>query len=138
MDKSTGGQAITRSSPSQSSTPNISIPWRTEPEIDLERQKFLAERLAIKPDIKNGIYPFKAVKLTRADVEWLLANHEKGHGPVDWSDEQQRERMGLDLRGAELRQMDLRNLPLTRMLGGLNREKWKRATRHGRSASGRS
>ncbi len=36
------------------------FPWRTEPEIDEERQKYLAERRAIIPDIKKGIYPFKA------------------------------------------------------------------------------
>lgn len=37
-------------------------PWRTEPEIDLERQKYLAERRSITPDSKQGIYPFKDVK----------------------------------------------------------------------------
>lgn len=35
-------------------------PWRTELEIDKERQKYLAERREIKPDFKQGIYPFKA------------------------------------------------------------------------------
>src|SRR5947207_11672485 len=83
-------------------------PWRTEPEIDEERQKYLAERRSIMPDIEQGIYPFKDVKLSRADVEWLLATHENGSGPVDWSDENQREREGLDLRGADLRQEDIR------------------------------
>src|SRR5260221_1877063 len=83
--------------------------WRTEPEIDEERQRFLAERRAITPDIKNGIYPFKSITLGRADVEWLLATHESGgmRGPVDWSDEKQRERKGLDLRGAVLRGAEL-------------------------------
>jgi len=102
--------------------------WRIEPEIHSERQQFLAECLATIPDIKQGIYPFKDIKLTRADIEWLLANHENGRGPVDWADEQQRERLGLDLRGANLRNVDLRNLPLTRMLGGLSRKKWQAAT----------
>src|SRR5690348_8240810 len=74
--------------------------WRTEPEIDEERQKYLAEHRAIIPDIRKGIYPFKEIRLSRADVEWLLATHENGRGPVDWSDESQREREGLDLRGA--------------------------------------
>ena len=48
--------------------------WRTEPEIDAERQKFLAKRRAIVPDIGKGIYPFKDIEpeLTRADIEWLL------------------------------------------------------------------
>ena len=49
-------------------------PWRTEPEIDLERKHYLAERRNIKPDIKQGIYPFKDIKLSRADVEWLFVN----------------------------------------------------------------
>jgi hypothetical protein len=95
--------------------------WRTEPEIDVERQKYLAERRTITPDIKQGIYPFKDIepKLSRADVEWLLATHENGRGPVDWNDESQLGRVGLDLRGADLFGEDLTNLPLTRMVGGL-------------------
>ena len=86
--------------------------WRTEPEIDEKRQKFLTERQAIVPDITAGIYPFRGIKLSRADVEWLLATHEHGRGPIDWSDEGQREREGLDLRGADLSRVDLHNLPL--------------------------
>jgi uncharacterized protein YjbI with pentapeptide repeats len=93
--------------------------WRTEPEIDSNRQQYLTERLTIKPDTTQGIYPFKNIKLDRADVEWLLANHEQRRGPLDWSDEHQHEREGLDLRGAELRQVDLRNLPLACIRGGL-------------------
>jgi uncharacterized protein YjbI with pentapeptide repeats len=93
-------------------------PWRTEPEIDTERQKYLDERRAIVPDIKQGVYPFKDVKLDRADVEWLLATHENGRGPVNWNDEKQRERKGLDLRGADLRSINLSRLPLARIYGG--------------------
>lgn len=95
-------------------------PWRTEPEIDAQRQKNLAERRAIVPDIEKGIYPFKDVKLSRADVEWLLTTHENGHGPVDWTNENQRTRNGLDMRGANLCQVNLSSLPLTRLRGGLN------------------
>src|SRR5713226_7790143 len=96
-------------------------PWRTEPEIGAERQKYLTERRSIKPDIEQGIYPFKDIepKLTRADVEWLLATHENGRGPVDWHDESKWVRVGLDLRGADLCEVDLTNLPLTRMIGGI-------------------
>src|SRR5213595_427775 len=72
--------------------------WRTEPEIDVERQKYLAERRSITPDIEQGTYSFKGIKLTRADIEWLLATHENGRGSVDWSDESQRGRQGVDLR----------------------------------------
>ena len=38
-------------------------PWRTEAEIDAGRQKYLSERRSISPDIKQGIYPFKGIKL---------------------------------------------------------------------------
>ena len=68
------------------------ITWRTEPEIDGERQAFLRERLTIVPDIQQSIYPFKDVPLTRADIEWLLVTHEQGRGPVEWSDTTQHER----------------------------------------------
>src|SRR5437588_12464952 len=66
--------------------------WRTEPEIDAERQKYLAERRAIVPDIRQGIYSFRDIKLNRADIEWLLATHEDGRGPIDWDDKSQRRR----------------------------------------------
>src|SRR5947209_3044001 len=110
--------------------------WRTEPEIHAERQQFLAERLTIIPDVSQGIYPFKDIKLTRADIEWLLANHENGCGPVDWTDEHQRERLGLDLRGADLLQVDLRNLPLARLYGGLTRNEWQFTTIERREMAG--
>ena len=46
--------------------------WRTEPEIDEQRQRFLAARRAVKPDVELGIYPFHdehgPITLTRADV----------------------------------------------------------------------
>ncbi len=99
-------------------------PWRTELEIDQKRQAELDQRRAIAPNIEKGIYPFKDMKLTRADVEWLLATHENGRGPVDWSDEKQRGREGLDLRGAYLDQVDLSDLPLARLQGGLARIEW--------------
>ncbi len=101
-------------------------PWRTEPEIDAERQAYLTTRLSIQPDLDHGIYPFKDIPLRRADIEWLLATHENGRGPIDCHDEQQHGRTGIDLRGADLRQIDLHHLPLTHMLGGLN---WKERNR---------
>jgi uncharacterized protein YjbI with pentapeptide repeats len=99
-------------------------PWRTEPEIDASRQQFLAERRTIIPDIEKGIYPFKEVKLCRADVEWLLATHDNGRGPVDWSEINQRKRDGLDLRGAEMCEIDLCDLPLARVHLGLTPAEW--------------
>jgi len=96
--------------------------WRTEPEIGKERQKELARYRVIVSDIEKGIYPFKDIepKLTRADVEWLLATHENGRGPVDWKDKSQRGRKGLDLRGADLQKADLQGLPLACLCGGLS------------------
>jgi uncharacterized protein YjbI with pentapeptide repeats len=100
--------------------------WRTEPEIDETRQYYLMEHRAIAPDLDEGIYPFKDLKLDRADIEWLLASHENGRGPLRWDDDVQNGRQGLDLRGADLRGADLRNLPLAHMLGGLN---WRERAR---------
>ena len=112
--------------------------WRTEPDIDEARQVYLAARQAVKPDIEKGIYPFRdengPIKLTRSDVEWLLATHEGGRGPVDWgwlskltSDERPRARKQLDLRGANLIDVNLRALPLTYIAGGLNASDWNAA-----------
>lgn len=93
-------------------------PWRTEPEIDTQQQEYLAQRRTIVPDVEQGSYPFRNIKLSRADIEWLLATHEQGQGPVKWQDELQRERNGLDLRGADLQNVKLDGLPLARMIGG--------------------
>lgn len=100
------------------------MPWRTQPEIGGERQAFLAARRMVKLDIERGIYPFRdeqgSIRLDRADIEWLLATHmSRGMtGPVDWADQGQRERTGIDIRGADLRGQNLRNLPLARTIGG--------------------
>src|SRR5205085_1901874 len=106
--------------------------WRIELEIAEERQAFLAKRRNITPDIKQGIYPFKGIEpnLTRADIEWLLTTHENSGmcGPVDWNDELQRKREGVDLRGADLRQANLSGLPLARMRGGLAFGEWRKAS----------
>lgn len=66
-------------------------------------------------------------------MEWLLATHEDGRGPVDWKDESQQKRQGLDLRGADLRGEDLHRLPLTRLCAGFDLAStsftdWKEAT----------
>jgi len=96
-------------------------PWRTEPEIGIEQKKYLAEQLGITPDVEQGIYAFMDVKLSRADVEWLLATRENGLGPVNWIDGGLKERKGLDLRGADLQGVDLSRLPLTGIQGALSR-----------------
>src|SRR6266567_3068981 len=101
-------------------------PWRTEPEIDEERQKDLESRRSITPDmsfILGGFLLFKGVKLSRADVEWLLATHEDGRGPIDWNDDSQKKRKGLVLFGADLGHVDLSELPLARIAGS-PKEAW--------------
>jgi len=113
----------------------MSQPWRTEPEIDIQRQEYLTKRRIIVPDIEQGIYPFNGVKLSRADIEWLLATHENGRGPVDWSDERQRDRIGLDLRGAILHEVNLRRLPLARICGGQTLDEYMRNMVGHRSAA---
>jgi hypothetical protein len=114
---------------------SLGMSWRREPEIGAERQVFLDERRrTVRPAIAQGLYPFKDVPLTRADVEWLLATHESDgeRGPVDWSDGKQREREGIDLRGADLRAADLHSLPLARVHAGPNLREWLRSTREQR------
>lgn len=110
------------------------MPWRTEAEIDEERKSYLAARRAIEPDIKRAIYPFKDVKLDRADVEWLLATHESGgvKGPVVWEAEKgqppEQRRGGLDLRGANLQGVRLVGLPLACLRAGLAPDEWYAAS----------
>jgi len=108
-------------------------PWRTEPEIDAKRQEELSKRRDIVPDFEKGIYPFKGMKLSRADVEWLLATHEDEYEPSDWSNERY---VSIDLRGADLRQVNLRRLPLARLYGSLGREQWEGATVEQRNIAG--
>jgi uncharacterized protein YjbI with pentapeptide repeats len=100
----------------------LGMPWRIEPEISADRQAYLLKQRAIHTDIQQGVFPFRAIKLARADVEWLLVMHESGgvQGPVDWSDAKQRTREGLDLRAAILQDADLHDLPLTRLRAGLS------------------
>lgn len=93
--------------------------WRSEPEIDAARQAELNACRTRAANVAHGTFPFGGLHLTRADIEWLLATHENGRGPVDWSDETQRSRTGLDLRGADLRGANLRRLPLAKLLGGI-------------------
>jgi uncharacterized protein YjbI with pentapeptide repeats len=107
------------------------MPWRTEPEIDEERQRYLAERQAITADVEKAIYPFfdamnhTHIRLDRADVEWLLPEHHRRARRSTVTDgtprpsEQQSERAGLDLRGATLQGADLRELPLAGLRAGL-------------------
>jgi hypothetical protein len=107
--------------------------WRTEPEIDTERQMYLMKRYLSSDDSKQGIYPFKDVILDRADVEWLLKMHENKYGPLDHFMIGLPAR-GLDLRGANLRYVDLSRLPLTQVRCGLRSNEWFNSTEEQREA----
>lgn len=95
-------------------------PWRTEPEISGARQEELASLRSLPVSVDEGMYPFSSATLDRADVEWLLATHDDGRGPVDIRDWRQLARKGIDLRGAILRGANLSRLPLARTIGGLS------------------
>ncbi len=79
-------------------------PWRAEPEIDTNRQKYLEGCLAIVPDSAQQRCPFKDVVLSRADVEWLLSTCGKEKKPVDLRASllQEGNFSGLPLEGASL------------------------------------
>lgn len=121
---------------SPSTTVSTSPAWRTEPEIDAERQQFLRQRLTIVSDIQHDTYPFKDVRLTRADIEWLLVMHEQEHGPLNWNDTQQYERERIDLRSANLQHVNLCNLPLGCIRGGLTQQEWVATTLEQRTQAG--
>lgn len=101
--------------------------WRKEPEIPNEHKLYL-ERCKKNTNPQNWKYPFSGKKLTRADIEYLLVTHNNGQGPVDWSCPEQRDWVGLDLRGADLQGVDLSDLPLTGLIGGLEQKIWVKAT----------
>lgn len=48
-----------------------------------------------------------------------MATHENGRGPVDWNDESQHARKGLDIRGATLSDENLSELPLAKLRWGI-------------------
>jgi uncharacterized protein YjbI with pentapeptide repeats len=113
----------------------VGQPWRYEPVIDEKRQEILKECRAKRLGLY--VYPFSEIepKLTRADIEWLLATHENGRGPVDWRDFYQWDREGLDLQGVDLHQVNLQMLPLSRMRGSEtifigNRQQFERTRIH--------
>jgi hypothetical protein len=109
--------------------------WRTEPDINGDRQAYLAERRSKGANAKKGGYPFKDIEPTptRADIEWLLETHDDRRGPLFWEDENDKcdndRRVGLDLRGADLRGMPLMRLPLARTRGGFTIDEWLSATK---------
>src|SRR6266851_3062186 len=106
-------------------------PWRAAPAIDEERQQRLLSYYQGGVDIERGIYPFKGVRLSRADVEWLLAMEEQRGAelsPRDGKGGNQHKSFGLDLRGVDLSQVNLSDLPLMRLHAGLSLEEGRHAT----------
>ena len=89
--------------------------WRTEPEIDIKQQKYLAKQRSNPPDIEQGVYPFKDIKLNRADVEWLLATYGfiDFHGARCSFHRKHNGLNGLDLRGAILCRAHMKGANLT-------------------------
>ncbi len=99
-------------------------PWRTEAEIEKERQLELDRYKAARPATELARYPFTGVRLRRADIEWLLASDGDHLDAANLGDGSQSATEGLDLRGADLRKGHLGGLPLTGMQGGLLEDEW--------------
>src|SRR5260370_15418569 len=77
------------------------------------------------------MYPFKGVRLSGADVEWLLAMEEQRGAelsPRDGKGGDQHKSFGLDLRGVDLSQGNLSDLPLMSLHAGLSLENGRHAT----------
>lgn len=72
-----------------------SLFYPTNYKINTERQKYLTERRNITSNIELGVYPFKDIKLSRADIEWLVMTHNDGRGPMT-------ERIAARARGVDL------------------------------------
>jgi len=106
-------------------------PWRTEPAIDEARQQQLLSYYQGIVDIERGMYPFKGVRLSRADVEWLLAMEEPRSAELSSRGSKGGNRhksFGLDLRGVDLSQVNLSDLPLMGLHTGLSLKEGRHAT----------
>ena len=103
-------------------------PWRSEPPVDEERQQRLSLCVHGAIDIEQGKYPFRDMRLGRADVEWLLAAVEQRSAQESIGGGNDRKPPGLDVRGADLSGVDLSHLPLVRLHAGLSLEEGRHAT----------
>lgn len=102
-------------------------PWRTEAEIDNKRQQELEQYTTMPLNAEQEHLPFSGLKLSRADIEWLIAKN-RGDGSRIAVER-------LDLRGADLRKARLGGLPFARMQGGLDEDEWLLATDAQREAA---
>lgn len=75
--------------------------WRTEPEISLDRQAELGALTSLQ-ELQPDSVPLRGVRLTRADIEWLIAQRLTSTG----------EQQPLDLRGSDLTAVNLSDMPL--------------------------
>jgi len=83
-----------------------------KPDADEYYQKYLAKLRDIVPTIRRNTYPFKGIRLTRANIEALLKVHRHWQVSEDQNNQHQSKLQKLDLRGADLHKLDLRGLPL--------------------------
>jgi uncharacterized protein YjbI with pentapeptide repeats len=104
------------------------MPWRTEPEVDAQRQRFLSDCRTRRPPWQADGSPFGGIRLARADIEWLLATHEDQGvvGPVvqNWVDEVPASLCeaggeGEDELGAPLAGADLQSVAMDLLLRGM-------------------
>ena len=103
-------------------------PWRTEPEIEQGRQEELTTLRTTVASIEQSLYPFKGKKLSRADIEWLLAHPLEDLAASNDPEHPAHKR--LDLRGADLSDVNLSKLPLSRLQAGLTLEETLEEDRH--------
>lgn len=82
------------------------------PVVDDYYQKYLAKLRNIVPAIRRNTYPFKGIRLSRANVERLLQAHHDWQASVSQNNSLQWEPKVLDLRGANLQKVDLRRFSL--------------------------
>src|SRR6266480_4929340 len=83
-----------------------------KPDPDDYYQKYLAKFRNIVPAIRRNTYPFKGIRLSRANVEALLQVHHDWQASVSQNNHCQWEPKVLDLRGANLQKVDLRRFSL--------------------------
>ncbi len=77
------------------------------------------------------MYPFKGVRLSHGDVEWLLAREEQRSAelsPHDGKGRNLHKSFELEVRGVDLSQVNLSDLPLMRLHAGLSLEEGRHAT----------